>query len=176
VHVTLPASTAVGGSMEPGELGGHGPIPASVARRIAGTGSWRRVLTDPVSGTVVEVGRAAYSPSAALADLVRTRDRTCRFPGCRQPARRCDLDHVIAWPAGPTTAGNLAALCRHHHRLKHQTRWTVQPGDGGELVWTSPTGHRYPTIPVGPWPRPAMAGPSDNATRAATHRMPSPGG
>jgi hypothetical protein len=145
--VTVPAATALGLGDEPGDLAGHGPIPASMARRLAGTGSWRKVTTDPATGAVVDVGRDRYTPSAALADLVRTRDRTCRFPGCRQPARRCDLDHVVPWPAGPTDAANLAALCRHHHRLKHRTQWTVQGGAGGLLRWTAPTGHDYLTSP-----------------------------
>ena len=52
------------------------------------------------------------------------------------------------WPEGSTTAGNLAALCRHHHRLKHQTQWTVRAGPGGELAWTTPTGHTYRTDPA----------------------------
>jgi hypothetical protein len=118
-----------------------------MARRLATGASWRKVTTDP-AGAVIGMGRTAYSPSAALADLIQARDVTCRFPGCRQPAHRCDLDHLVPWPAGPTTADNLAALCRHHHRLKHQTRWTVRPGPtAGDLTWTSPTGHTYATSP-----------------------------
>jgi hypothetical protein len=148
VHVTMPAETALGLASSPGELAGYGPVPASMAHRLAAAGrSWRKVTLSPVTGAVVDVARTPYSPSAALADLVRTRDRTCRFPGCRHPARRCDLDHVRPWPAGPTTADNLAALCRHHHRLKHQTQWTVRAGPDAELEWTSPTGHVYTTTP-----------------------------
>ena len=146
VYVTVPASTVLGLSEEPGELAGHGPVPASVARRLARAGRWQKVAVDTASGVVTQVGLAGYTPSAALADLVRMRDRTCRFPGCRQPARRCDLDHVVPYPEGPTAAGNLATLCRHHHRLKHGTTWRVE-ADEGTLVWTSPTGHRYATGP-----------------------------
>ena len=149
VHITMPAEIALGLGSEPGELVGHGPVPASLARRVAGANpGWRKVATHPATGAVLDVGRTRYTPAAALADLVRLRDRTCRFPGCRQPAHRCDLDHVIPWPAGPTSADNLAALCRHHHRLKHQTSWTVRAGPGAELEWTSPTGHRYGTDPA----------------------------
>ncbi len=148
VHVTMPAATALGLGSAPGELAGHGPIPASMARGLADAGRpWRKVSLSPVTGAVVDVGRERYTPSAALADLVRTRDGTCRFPGCRQPSRRCDLDHVTPWPAGPTTADNLAALCRHHHRLKHQSPWSVRAGPGGTLDWTSPSGHAYRTAP-----------------------------
>jgi hypothetical protein len=159
VHVTVSAATALGFADEPAYLAGHGPVPASMARRLARHGSWRRVRTDPDTGAVTDVGRTRYTPSAALADLVRTRytpsaaladlvrtrDITCRFPGCRQPAHRCDLDHITPWPAGPTTAANLATLCRHHHRLKHQAGWQVEVDDPATLTWTSPTGHRYTT-------------------------------
>ena len=58
---------------------------------------------------------------------VRARDVTCRFPGCRRAADSAgtDLDHTIPYPTGPTSATNLAALCRRHHRLKHTAGWTV---------------------------------------------------
>ena len=135
VHVTVPAGTLLGLSGEPGELAGHGPIPASMARRLAADGTWRRILTDPVGGGVLDVGRRSYSPPAALADHVIARDRSCRFPGCGQPARRCDLDHTIPYPQGPTSAGNLAALCRHQQRLVQSMlvawSWTASVGRGG---------------------------------------------
>jgi hypothetical protein len=147
VLVTVPVGTLLGLSGEPGELAGHGPIPASMARRLAADGTWRRILTDPVDGGVLDVGRRSYAPPAALADYVIARDQRCRFPGCRQPARRCDLDHTIPYPKGPTSAGNLAALCRHHHRLKHLAGWQVEQPEPGVLLWTSPTGHRYRIAP-----------------------------
>lgn len=147
VQVTVPAGTVLGLSDEPGELTGHGPIPASMARRLAADGTWRRILTDPADGAVLDVGRRTYAPPAALAAHVVARDQTCRFPGCRQPARRCDLDHTIPYPHGPTSAGNLAALCRHHHRLKHLAGWRVEQPQPGVLLWSSPTGHRYRTDP-----------------------------
>jgi hypothetical protein len=53
-----------------------------------------------------------YVPSRKLADFVRCRDLTCRFPGCDEPAYRCDLDHTIPYPVGPTCASNLGCLCR----------------------------------------------------------------
>ena len=60
-----------------------------------------------------------YVPSRALAEFVRCRDLTCRFPGCDKPADRCDLDHTVAYPVGPTHASNLKCLCCYHrvHKL-----------------------------------------------------------
>ncbi|MGH3648458.1 MAG: AAA family ATPase [Micromonosporaceae bacterium] len=64
-------------------------------------------------GTVTDVGRRSYRPPAALADLVRARDRSCRFPGCRHRAELCDLDHTVPFPAGRpawTTSARCAGI------------------------------------------------------------------
>jgi hypothetical protein len=78
---------------EPGELVGHGPIPAGLAREIAAQGTWRRLLTDPASGALLDYGRTTYTPPTGLADFIRARDLHCRNPICGQPAARADLDH-----------------------------------------------------------------------------------
>ena len=44
-----------------------------------------------------------YVPSRALAEFVRCRDLTCRFPGCDVPADRCDLDQTVPSRLGPRT-------------------------------------------------------------------------
>jgi hypothetical protein len=88
-------------------------------------------------------------PSAALQRFVRARDRRRRSPGCRAAAIRCDLDHNLPWPAGPTSADNLCRLCRHHHRLSHQAPgWTMRRLPDGGLQWTTPGGHRITTHPL----------------------------
>jgi hypothetical protein len=63
------------------------------------------------------------------------------------PARECDLDHLIPFPTGPTSADNLHALCRRHHSLKHDAGWQVAPGPGHTLTWTSPQGATATTHP-----------------------------
>src|SRR6266508_2636471 len=152
IHVTVSADTLRGLSEEPARLRGYGPITAAAAREIAAGDfaddtTWRRILTDPATGAVQEVGRQTYRPGKVLTDHVRTRDVTCRFPGCRQPAHRCDTDHTVPYPEGATSADNLGLLCRHHHRLKHETDWSVAQEHEGRFVWTSPTGRRYVTEP-----------------------------
>ena len=88
-----------------------------------------------------------YIPSAALATFVRCRDMTCRFPGCDQPAHRCDIDHTIAYPAGPTQASNLKCLCRKHHLLKTFWGWHECQHPDGTVTWRSPDGQSYTTHP-----------------------------
>jgi hypothetical protein len=143
VSVVVPVGTLLGVSEEGGELAGYGPIPPAMAREIAAEGVWRRLLTDPSSGAVLDVGRERYRPTAAIRDFVLARDQTCQGVGCRVPARRCDLDHTVDWAhGGRTAAAGMAPLCRHQHRLKHEGGWRVRR-DHDALIWTSPTAHTY---------------------------------
>ncbi|MFB8892134.1 HNH endonuclease signature motif containing protein [Microbacterium plantarum] len=131
VEVAVSALTLMGHDEGPADLTGRSPIDAVTAREFAGnTPSWDRLLTHPVTGTVLECD--SYRPTAAMVRLLRARDRHCRFPGCRQPAIRCELDHTIAASdAGATHVCNLANLCKRHHDVKHHTRWHVRQLPGG---------------------------------------------
>ncbi|HEX5493596.1 MAG TPA: DUF222 domain-containing protein [Mycobacteriales bacterium] len=149
VHVTVSASTLAGADDKPGRLDGYGPIGAAFARQIAAdpTGTWKRLVTDPTDGSLIEHSHNTYRPPAALDDFIRARDGQCRFPSCQRSAQHADLDHTIPWPTGPTAIGNLGALCRRHHRLKHQTTWRLTQTNG-RFCWTSPTGRNYITEPA----------------------------
>ena len=90
----------------------------------------------------------AYRPPDRLRNLIVARDQTCRFPGCRQPACRGDLDHTVPYEAGGLTcACNLEALCRTHHRLKQRLRWQLEQRTPGVLTWTTPAGRTYSSTP-----------------------------
>ncbi|MFS0714410.1 DUF222 domain-containing protein [Microbacterium sp. 2P01SA-2] len=143
VQVAVSALTLMGQDEGPADLAGRSPIDATTARQLAGDAtSWDRLLTHPVTGSVLECD--TYRPTAAMVRLLRARDRHCRFPGCRQPAIRCELDHTIAASdGGATHVRNLANLCKRHHDVKHHTRWRVRQLPGGRLIWTSPTGRVY---------------------------------
>lgn len=141
VAVTVPVLTLLGAD-EPGTLNGITPIDAQTARELAARApSFVRILTDPITGTVLDVDRKHYRPPADLARFTAIRDQTCGFPGCGRPADECDIDHTVAWAEGGTTsAANLALLCRDHHRLKHNSKWKAEHR-AGLLHWTSPTGY-----------------------------------
>lgn len=149
INVVVPFDTLAGRSEEPGELVGYGPVPADVARRVAADGVWKRLVTDPLSGALLDHGRTTYRPPAALADFVRARDLLCRHPTCRRRADDSELDHAVAYSAdGETAAHNLYSCCGHHHRLKHTAPgWTVTPHPDASITWTTPTGHRYTSHP-----------------------------
>ncbi len=89
----------------------------------------------------------AYRPTAWLARQVTERDRHCLFPFCHRPARRCDLDHLVAHDperddgGGATCSCNLIPLCRHHHRLKTHLAYDPAVVEPGVVWWTTPHGH-----------------------------------
>ena len=115
-------------------------VPAITAWALAAGGTWRRLVTDPASGVVLDIGRTRYRPPAGLADLVRARDKTCVFPTCQTPACRCDIDHLTPWSeCGTTSLDNLAVLCQAHHRLKHTPGWALTRNQAsGVLSWHTP--------------------------------------
>ena len=150
VNVTIDLPTLLGLAENPGQLAGYGAIPASVARALASDGKWQRFITDPQTGTLLDYGRESYEPPQALVDFLIARDRTCRFPGCRQSAARADLDHAQSCESGgETSAANLGALCRRHHRLKTHGGWKLESHPDGSCTWTSPLGKIY-EVPARP--------------------------
>lgn len=136
VHLTVP--------LTPGgvpEVDGVGPITVQAARELAAEATtWRWLRTDPETGAVTDLTAPSYQPPAALAEFVRVRDRTCRYPGCVRPARQCDIDHRTPWPGGATCEANCQCLCRRHHRAKHEGGWRVEQLKPGFLQWISPLG------------------------------------
>ncbi len=92
-----------------------------------------------------------YRPTPAHYRFARTRDRTCRHPGCDNRAAWADLDHVIPHGrGGPTDCANLCCLCRRHHRLKtHAEGWRFDLRPDGLLSVTRPTGVTRATRPPG---------------------------
>ena len=146
----LSLDTYLGLNENPGQLAGHGPIPASLAREIlAGPDTvLRRILTDPRTGHVLDVGRTRYRPTAAIRDFVQIRDQTCRRPGCCRPAQACELDHTLDWQhGGHTSVANLAGFCDRDHALKDRPGWHFHTTNTGTIHITTPAGMTYRSEP-----------------------------
>lgn len=159
IHVMAEQATLDGLSDSPAYVPGFGGLSAEAVRNIAKSAK-RRIVRHP-GDAPAEPG---YRPSTALADFVRCRDLTCRFPGCGRRAECADIDHTVPYPLGPTHPSNLKLLCRLHHLLK--TFWTGQNGwsdrqePDGTVIWTAPTGHTYVTKPGGALYFPQLAVPT----------------
>jgi len=92
---------------------------------------------------------SGYRPSRALAHLIKVRNSRCTASGCGRPAARCDLDHTLAWDQGGMTCEcDLAPLCRQHHRCKQAEGWRLEQPEPGVLVWRTPSGRSYVTMPT----------------------------
>lgn len=134
------------------------------------------------SGRLLDCGRHRYTPSAALREFILARDQRCRFPGCEQPAHRCDIDHAEPWDAGGgTSPANLGALCRRHHRIKTHASWSItESAADGSCTWRTPAGERIKVIPdpvlAAPEPGfamsvPAVAAQAPSKFEAASERI-----
>jgi len=142
IQVTVAATTLSGADDNPAQLDGTGTLHPDTARTLAGTAtSWTRLFLDP-DGMVTATD--TYQPTAGMKRFLQARDQHCRFPGCRMPVHRTQLDHTHDWAqGGQTTLDNLAHLCLTHHALKHpsipdQHRWTARQLPDWTLQWTSP--------------------------------------
>ena len=141
VQVIVPVLALLGDDSQLADLVGRSPIDADTARRLAGATPrpWDRILTHPITGAVLHTD--TYQRTRAIDRHVQARDQHCRFPGCRIPAIRCEIDHTHDYAlGGTTTVTNLGCLCQRHHSMKQFTAWTVVQRPGGILEWTSPLG------------------------------------
>ena len=125
-------------------------------RELAGTATLKPL---PVpTGVAPDPG---YRPSAKTTEFVRWRDLTCRWPGCDRPVEKCDIDHTVPYPAGPTHPSNTKPYCRTHHLIKTfitgDGGWTDQQLADGTIILTAPTGHTYRSEPHGAAMFPALA-------------------
>ncbi|WP_157557719.1 HNH endonuclease signature motif containing protein [Intrasporangium oryzae] len=149
VWIVVPFAVAAGTSEAPCELPGHGWVTAAHARQImTAPGSvWQRLAVDVDTGRALELSTESYTPTAAMVAAVRARDGVCRGPGCEVPAGRCDLDHEVPWPAGPTTLANLHAKHRRCHNTKTSGLFRSRLLADGGLAWTTLAGREYVTYP-----------------------------
>ena len=156
IHVLAEQSTVDGTGTTPGYLPGFGIQPAESIKNQATTAKLKP-LTLP--GNKSQPG---YRPSAALAEFIRWRDLTCRWPGC--DATVCDIDHTTPYPVGRTHPSNLKQYCRVHHLVKTfycgPGGWTESQSPDGTITFTAPTGHRYTTEAAGAGLYPALATPT----------------
>ncbi|MGN6751983.1 MAG: HNH endonuclease signature motif containing protein, partial [Intrasporangium sp.] len=151
VWIVVPITTALGLDEAPCQLPGHGWLAAEQARAIiTAEGSiWQTMLADLDSGTALRLSHRGYRPTAAMVEHVIAVDGVCRGPGCTVPASRCDVDHDIAYPEGPTAVTNLTDKHRQHHRIRTAGFWrAVRDPHDARVTWRTSAGRRYVTYPA----------------------------
>lgn len=84
---------------------------------------------------VLDLGRSTRVVSPALRKAVMLRDRRCQHPGCRMPAKWCDVHHIVHWiDGGATDLENLVLLCRRHHVDHHEGGWRITRAADGAIT------------------------------------------
>ena len=180
----LTLDTLLGLRDDPATINGRS-VPADIARELAtGTTALRRLVTDPVTGHLLDYG-TTREPPTALAEFLLARDRECRVPHCHIRASACDLDHATPWAQGGTSSSaNMGALSRGHHT----SRPKAGPTSPFERRRLRHLRHRPgPTHPDPTTPRPRRAGrhhrhrgsrdadaPSDPTPRHRSDHLPAP--
>ncbi len=150
VQVTMSLPTLLALRDNTGELPGYGPIPAEIARRLAEDAEWQRLVHEPVTGYLLDVGKERYRPPAEMLEFTRLRDGQDRFPGSCRGARFADGDHVVEFregEGGSTSSANIAMLSRIGHVAKTHGGWRCEGDANGILSWTSPHGQVYRVPP-----------------------------
>ncbi len=151
IGVVVPLASLLGVSDAPGELADRsGLVPGEVLREqiadVIDADShaevlFTRLLTDD-GGRLLDTTELGRYPSARLAQAIKLRSGTCRFPTCTVPAERCDLDHHEPVPHGATSATNMDPFCRRHHRGK-TFAWLACTRDDHGVDWTMPDAEHY---------------------------------
>ncbi|WP_130346186.1 hypothetical protein [Herbihabitans rhizosphaerae] len=117
--MTVPHTTLLGVDDKPGQLFGVDSLPAQVCRELAADSksTWRRLLADPVSGMVTDVGRKRYPP-ATMVESVRLWHPRCTH----------------------TCVCNLNPRCERHNLCKERPGLHVEQPEPDLVITTSPLG------------------------------------
>ena len=144
VHVMVDYEALLRGHPVAGErceIPGLGPIPVSLARRMADDSILKVLVTKGVEITAVAHGGRTIP--AHLRTALECRDQKCIVPHCEM-RRGLQIDHRDPWSATrDTSLDNLARLCRWHHYQKSHLGYRYRGGPG-TWEWIPPD------EPVGP--------------------------
>ena len=120
------------------ELDGIGPVVKAVLDQLACSATLSRLVMAGRS-EVLDMGREVRFATPAQQRAIRIRDRHCVFNGCDRPAAWCDIHHLDQWAQGGLTdVARMACLCRRHHTLIHNSKWTIETNPDGSFKITHP--------------------------------------
>ncbi len=149
INVVMTDKALLGLDDSPAHLYGGGPLPAPVARRLARSRTaWlRRILSDPVDGSVTAIDPRRRRFEGMVRELITLRDQHCQGIQCASPIR--DIDHIIEHSKGgltvPTNGQGMSENC---HVGKDDPRLTVARDPDTEVVtWETATGLVYRNMP-----------------------------
>jgi hypothetical protein len=149
VNIAVDLTTFLGLTNHPMEILGTGAlIPADALCDLLPDAGLRRLITDPMTGYLIDASPDIYRPGALLSRFIELRDVTSTGPNSTVPATEVDQDHTNPFDGhGPTKEANLGSLNRRWHRAKTLGGWTVRQNPDRTWTWTSPHGQTTTTEP-----------------------------
>lgn len=124
------------------------PLSTAALWRLTCDCNLARVLLDSES-KIIDVGRVKRTVTEAQRRALMHRDRTCRWPGCLRPARRCAAHHLKHWAdGGETNLDNLISLCGRHHWLVHEGGWQLEGSIGQDFIAIPPRPAWWTDLPA----------------------------
>ncbi|MDX6294586.1 MAG: hypothetical protein QOH50_3661, partial [Kribbellaceae bacterium] len=105
----------------------------------------------------LDVGREERFVTKPIRRALIVRDKGCVI--CGAPPDQCDVHHVVHWiDGGETAVGNLALVCKPHHRDIDRGDWIIQIINGKVQItrpgWAEPN-HPQPAHAQPAHPQPA---------------------
>ena len=125
---------------------GEGPVDDATARELfRHATSFTRVITDPVTGVILDMDRRARKATNAQRAWLALHWGTCLRDGCDRLALDADVDHWCQFHGperGPTNIANLDPLCDPDHAIKDATKVKHRRRKDQSIELEFPTGHR----------------------------------
>jgi hypothetical protein len=132
----------------PGEVPGCGIVPReAIAAMIATEQARLRLLVVDPNGRLVHQSSAGYRPTPEQVAQVRATWVTSAGPGSQVFATRCDIDHAVPYPQGPTSIDNLLPSDRSWHVDKTRTPLDVTIHPDGSATWNTALGQSRTVTP-----------------------------
>jgi hypothetical protein len=128
-------------------IAGGPAVPTGFLAQLIANGATLRPM-----GQIPGGAQPRYRPSAALEEFIRMRDLTCRFPNCDVPAHRCDIDHRVPWPAGPTHPSRTCVVCAANTICSAPSTAAKQAGATPNYPTPRSSGPPRPDTPTPPSP------------------------
>jgi hypothetical protein len=149
VNIAVDLTTYLGLTTHPAEILGTGVlIPPTALHDLLPDAGLRRLITDPLTGHLLDASPHSYRPRVPLARFVTLRDVTSTGPNSSVPATEVDQDHTYPFDdGGLTIRANLGSPNRRWHNAKTKGGWTVTQNDDRTWTWTSPHGQTHTTEP-----------------------------
>lgn len=157
VNLVLSDRTLLSSDTAPADIGGYGPVPAEVARKLVAAAATdprsratlRRIYSQPKSGALVKMESRARRFPRGLAHFIELRDQRCRTPYCDAPIRH--LDHAKPHArGGPTDVANGLGSCERCNYAKEAGGWQVSTAidetSCHTAEFTTPTGRSYRSV------------------------------